>query len=303
MACTDEEKVTYIVRQQLEVETTHIGWPIFCRCFLEKYFPEDIRRKREKEFLNLRQGRMSIDEYAAKFNELSRCQQRGHLSCYCPLNGGRLPGNNGRNQNRSEGNEDGQSSIGSRNLNGWPNTKGRVFTMNAAETTQSVDLIHGKCFMHGTPLNVLYDFGATHSFISDSCVKQLYLPTSLMKCDILVSTPTNSPTLISSPPSDGRIESRNLGDSEIPTVGRTKRDATQIFMIVASENDKDDPSLDKIPIVCDFCDVFPYDIPGLPPVREIEFSTDLMPGTGPISMTPYRMSPIELAELKKQLEG
>src|SRR5215470_4865521 len=40
----------------------------------------------------------------------------------------------------------------------------------------------------------------------------------------------------------------------------------------------------------------------LPPEREISFSIDLVPGTGPISIAPYRMSPIELAELKRQIE-
>ena len=39
---------------------------------------------------------------------------------------------------------------------------------------------------------------------------------------------------------------------------------------------------------------------GLPPEREVEFSIDLVPGTGPISIAPYRMSPVELSELKKQ---
>ena len=41
---------------------------------------------------------------------------------------------------------------------------------------------------------------------------------------------------------------------------------------------------------------------GLPPKREVEFSIDLVPGIGPISIAPYRMSPVELGELKKQLE-
>ena len=52
----------------------------------------------------------------------------------------------------------------------------------------------------------------------------------------------------------------------------------------------------------EFSDVFPDDIPEFPPQREIEFSIELVPGTGPISIAPYRMSPLELAELKKQLD-
>jgi len=55
-------------------------------------------------------------------------------------------------------------------------------------------------------------------------------------------------------------------------------------------------------VVQEFMDVFPDDIPGLPPKREIEFAIDLIPGAGPVSISPYRMAPTELAELKKQLE-
>ena len=54
-------------------------------------------------------------------------------------------------------------------------------------------------------------------------------------------------------------------------------------------------SMCGLPIVREF----PEDISGLPPKREIKFSIDLVPGAGPISIASYRMSPIELAELKK----
>ena len=43
-------------------------------------------------------------------------------------------------------------------------------------------------------------------------------------------------------------------------------------------------------------------MPGLPPEREIEFCIDVVPGTDPISMPPYRMAPAELSELKEQLQ-
>ena len=54
--------------------------------------------------------------------------------------------------------------------------------------------------------------------------------------------------------------------------------------------------------MCEFPDVFPDDLPGLPPDRDIEFKIELVPGTAPISRRPYRMSPNELAELKVQLQ-
>ena len=60
--------------------------------------------------------------------------------------------------------------------------------------------------------------------------------------------------------------------------------------------------LEDIPIVKEFPDVFPDDISGLPPDREVEFTIDFIPGTEPISIPPYRMAPAELRELKAQLE-
>ncbi|WVZ63683.1 hypothetical protein U9M48_013296 [Paspalum notatum var. saurae] len=58
----------------------------------------------------------------------------------------------------------------------------------------------------------------------------------------------------------------------------------------------------KIPVVCDFPDVFPEELPGLPPDRDVKFKIDLVPGTAPISRRPYRMAPDELKELKTQLQ-
>ena len=58
--------------------------------------------------------------------------------------------------------------------------------------------------------------------------------------------------------------------------------------------------LEDIPIVKEFPDVFPKDISGLPPDRDVEFTIDFIPGAEPISIPPYRMSPAELRELKAQ---
>ncbi|KAL5552945.1 hypothetical protein UlMin_040346 [Ulmus minor] len=59
---------------------------------------------------------------------------------------------------------------------------------------------------------------------------------------------------------------------------------------------------EDVPIVKEFLDVFPEDLPGIPPDREIEFKIDLLPGTAPISKAPYRMAPAELRELHMQLQ-
>jgi hypothetical protein len=62
------------------------------------------------------------------------------------------------------------------------------------------------------------------------------------------------------------------------------------------------PEIQDIPVVCELPDVFPEDLPGLPPERDVEFVIELKPGTTPISRRSYRMPPNELAEIKTQLQ-
>jgi hypothetical protein len=59
---------------------------------------------------------------------------------------------------------------------------------------------------------------------------------------------------------------------------------------------------EKIPVVCEYADVFLDELPGMPPDRDTEFAIELQPGTAPISKRPYKMPPAELVELKKQLQ-
>ena len=73
-------------------------------------------------------------------------------------------------------------------------------------------------------------------------------------------------------------------------------------MLAAMTAEGKELTVDMVPVVRDYPTVFPEDLPGLPPEREVEFGIDLMPGTAPISKTPYRMAPVELKELKDQLE-
>ena len=76
----------------------------------------------------------------------------------------------------------------------------------------------------------------------------------------------------------------------------------QGYLAYVVETEKEGILVDEIPVVREFPDVFPDDIAGLPPDREVEFTIDLIPGTEPISIPPYRMAPAELRELKAQLE-
>ena len=65
---------------------------------------------------------------------------------------------------------------------------------------------------------------------------------------------------------------------------------------------KVEPSLSDIPTVSDYPNMFPEEFLGLPPHREIEFAIDVVQGATLTSITPYRMAPVELKELKLQLQ-
>ena len=61
--------------------------------------------------------------------------------------------------------------------------------------------------------------------------------------------------------------------------------------LFSASGEEESMPIEEIPVVREFPEVFPEEIPGLPPKREIEFGIDLVPGAGPISIAPYRMAP------------
>ncbi|GKF97238.1 hypothetical protein Tco_0293059 [Tanacetum coccineum] len=74
-----------------------------------------------------------------------------------------------------------------------------------------------------------------------------------------------------------------------------------IFLAHVNVKEVEDKSekkrLEDVPIVQDFPEVFPEDLPGLPPTRQVEFQTDLVPGAAPVARAPYRLAPSKMKEL------
>ena len=115
-----------------------------------------------------------------------------------------------------------------------------------------------------------------------------------------------------------RVTLRTLNDSEVVFIGERPNHLSNVISAVVArkmvqkgceaylayviDTVKARPSVSDIPTVSDFPDVFPEELPGLPPQREIEFAIDVVPGATPASVTPYRMAPLELKELKLQLQ-
>ncbi|CAH9139040.1 unnamed protein product [Cuscuta epithymum] len=80
------------------------------------------------------------------------------------------------------------------------------------------------------------------------------------------------------------------------------RKGCRAYLAYVVDKTKEETNIDDVMVVCKYPDVFPKDLPGLTPDREIEFVIEVEPGTKPISIPPYRMAPAELTELKTQLQ-
>ncbi|GJW89750.1 hypothetical protein Tco_0167303, partial [Tanacetum coccineum] len=75
----------------------------------------------------------------------------------------------------------------------------------------------------------------------------------------------------------------------------------QVTMKKAEDKSKE-KQLEEVPVVQDFPKVFPEDLPGIPPPRQVEFQIDLIPGAVPVARAPYQLAPSEMKELSNQLK-
>ncbi|GJX37886.1 hypothetical protein Tco_0251189 [Tanacetum coccineum] len=69
-----------------------------------------------------------------------------------------------------------------------------------------------------------------------------------------------------------------------------------------AKDKSEEKRLEDVPIVRDFPEVFPEDLPGIPPARQVEFQIDLVPGAAPVARAPYRLTPLEMKELAEHLQ-
>ncbi|GKC86047.1 putative reverse transcriptase domain-containing protein [Tanacetum coccineum] len=79
-----------------------------------------------------------------------------------------------------------------------------------------------------------------------------------------------------------------------------------VFLAHVTRKEVEDKSekkrLEDVPIVRDFPEVFPEDLPGLPPTRQVEFQINLIPGAAPVARAPYRLAPSKMKDLSEQLK-
>jgi hypothetical protein len=215
--------------------------------------------------------------------------------------------------------------------------QGRINFTILAELPDEVPVMSGTFSIHHQQVVTLFDSGATHSFISNNCGTRIGLDPCPTHGSYMISTlggKITSDQMVKSVPirlgsqviktdlvllnlegidvilgTNWMTEHRVLLDisSRVIEIDSPYQGAITLYLpqqeclypcTYAIPNVK----VKDIPVVCEFPDVFPDDLLGMPPDRGIEFVIELQPGTAPISKRPYRMPPNELAELKIQLQ-
>ena len=84
-------------------------------------------------------------------------------------------------------------------------------------------------------------------------------------------------------------------------VRRFIRKGYEAFLSLILDSKRGQVDVEKIPVVREFPDLFPEELPGIPLEREVDLSIEIVPGTAPVSRAPYRMAPAKLKELRSFL--
>jgi hypothetical protein len=260
------------------------------------------------------------------------CGQPGHFSKECPLKKLAAPSLSAPRQNQGQGcgppgrNQKNQANV----------ARGRLNHVNAAEAEEAPDVVLGTFLVNSMPTNILFDSGASHSFVMENFVDKGSLKPSrndrLMIFQIPGSTAKTQLSCRNVPvelhgvqfqadliilgtkgldvvlPMDWMSKYQGHIDYTKKAKTVTNSDGVEIERIAAMLSHKayykksvSRLTLDQVLVVCEYPDVFPEELPGMPSDRDIEFIIELILGTTPIAQRPCRMNPQELEELKKQL--
>jgi hypothetical protein len=210
------------------------------------------------------------------------------------------------------------------------------------EAQKALDVVIGMFLINNTSAVVMFDSGASHSFISTTYVGKHNLPLALLRCQMIVSSSGGGmPARQLCPKVNLKIrrvdfianlivlESKGINvilgmdwlskykvliDCAKKYVKLTTPKEKEMEFVAESVvttkgianhvkvNQLDASQGSKVSVVNEFPNVFPEELPGMPPDRDIEFVIELKPGIAPIYKTPYRMATPELAELNEHIK-
>ncbi|KAL0298737.1 UNVERIFIED_CONTAM: Retrovirus-related Pol polyprotein from transposon [Sesamum radiatum] len=255
------------------------------------------------------------------------CGGRGHMSRYCPSQTMSLVGSaasgtqsqssvgsssRGVDRGRGIGNRDGNHPVGA-GMRGsvaqvtQGQTQARIYNMTREEAPTSNDVISSTILLFDVEGYILIDPSSTHSYISSELASKIPGKNSLLGYNLMVYLPVGGGVVVNSVRKGSLVR---IGDVNLP-VDLVVMDLKKFDVILGmdwlaqphvKDAEKVSPTVEEIPVVRDFPEVFPDHLSGLPPHREVDFTIETLSGVAPISIAPYRMAPVELHEFKKQLE-
>ncbi|GKD42318.1 putative reverse transcriptase domain-containing protein [Tanacetum coccineum] len=260
------------------------------------------------------------------------CGSPDHLKSTCPKLG-RAPGQAG-NQLAIEGNH------GSRN-NGNA-VRGRAYNvnMNADEASRDPNVVTGTFSLNNHFATVLFDSGADFSFISTEFASMLNVKPRIVNPGYVIEIADGKRVEVNRIICDCKLELGNslftidlipLGHGSFDVIVGMDWLSRNKAVIVCHEKmveipleggealrvhgeralglgktlmnvNVGEPKMNEIPVVREFSDVFPEDLSGLPPQRQVEFRIELVAGAAPVARSPYRLAPSEMQELSGQLQ-
>ncbi|GJS34265.1 putative reverse transcriptase domain-containing protein [Tanacetum coccineum] len=212
------------------------------------------------------------------------CGVQGHFRSDCP-----------KLKNGNQGNRAGNG-----------NAVARAYVVGSAGTNPNSNVVTGTFLLNNRYASILFDTGADRSFISTAFSSLIdIIPTTLDHgydvelADgriIWVNTLIRGCTLnFLNHPFNIDLMPVEMGSFDVII------EATTVTMKKVEDKSKE-KQLEEVPIVQDFPEVFPEDLPGIPPTRQVEFQIDLIPGAVPVARAPYRLAPSEMKELSDQLK-
>ncbi|XP_076950779.1 uncharacterized protein LOC143623856 [Bidens hawaiensis] len=202
------------------------------------------------------------------------------------------------------------------------NAKGRAFEINAKKARKDPSIVTGMFLINRHYAYVLFDTGADLSFVSKQFEPLLGIESSKLDTKYSIELANRktietgevaeivcSEKLIRLPLPSGETltiqgEQGNLvlKLTSIMKTCKMLRKGYPAFLVNVVDTKAEGQNIEDIPIVRDYPEVFPKDLPGLPPPRQVEFRIDLVQDATPIARSPYRLASSEMQELSNQLQ-
>ncbi|XP_074356242.1 uncharacterized protein LOC141695937 [Apium graveolens] len=153
--------------------------------------------------------------------------------------------------------------------------------MTMKDVVKDVDVVAGTLITNSVEVKVLMNSGATRSFIAESVIDRLKCVAYRLEPNLTIEVANQERVTVN----------RIFPNCDVVIEG------CKAYLAHVKDLEAGYLRIEDIPVVKYFPDMFPDELPGLPPNREIEFMIDLAPGVEPVSKALYRMALVEMKEL------